>query len=164
MKWNMGLNRGLPDDESPEAWHGDVVRPLEVDQLARIEPVRLPSIWAADERTVQVQQEEVIAALLTYGTVDAAASMAQIPVERVRTWMTCPDFQAAYEVARRADTEARILDSVWALKTLTPEAVDALKRNLTCGDPGVEVSAARAILDLAGTSGGTLIGREAPRI
>ncbi len=60
-------------------------------------------------------------------------------------WLRDPAFRAEYRAARRAVVE----QAVSGLQHATSEAVAALRRNLTCGMPTVEISAAKAVLDFA---------------
>jgi hypothetical protein len=103
-----------------------------------------------DERTVQAQQEEAIAALLSEQTVAAAAAKAGISEAMLVDWMKIPAFDGKYRAARRAAAEAGAAAVLVRLQQATSDAVDALIRNLTCGVPAVEVAAARAILQQAG--------------
>ena len=53
-------------------------------------------------------------------------------------------FQTAFRLARRELLDA----AIGRLQASTGEAIEALRRNLTCrGKPSIEISAARAILD-----------------
>lgn len=88
------------------------------------------------------RQEQAIAALLSESTVEQAAVASQVPYRTLKHWLTLPAFQSAYRRARTQLLErvvARLLNS-------TTEAVDTLKKNLTCGKPGVEVRAAAEII------------------
>jgi hypothetical protein len=59
--------------------------------------------------------------------------------------MKQPEFRAKLRDARRAVVEG----AIGRLQAAATEAVDTLRRNLTCGTPSVEVRAATAILDQA---------------
>jgi hypothetical protein len=88
------------------------------------------------------RQEQAIAALLTEDTVEQAATKAKVPYRTLKHWLTLPAFQTAYRQAR-----TQLLERVVSrLLTATTEAVATLKRNLTCGKPGVEVRSALAII------------------
>ena len=89
--------------------------------------------------------EAVIAALLTQPTHAAAAAAAGVSEATVQRWLRRPEFSTAYRLARRAVVET----AVGRLQQATADAVDALRRNLTCGMPAVEVRAAVAVLDQA---------------
>jgi hypothetical protein len=58
-------------------------------------------------------------------------------------WLKKPEFVAAYRRARRAVVEA----TIGRLQQAAVEAVEVLRRNMTCGVPAVEVRAAVAVLD-----------------
>jgi hypothetical protein len=91
------------------------------------------------------KQEQAIAALLAEPTVEKAAATAGVPYRTLKSWLTRPDFLAAYRRARDAVVE----EAVVVLQKLTTSAAVALGRNLTCGTPGVEVRAALAVFDTA---------------
>jgi hypothetical protein len=87
----------------------------------------------------------VIAALLTEPTHAAAAAKAGVSEATVQRWLRDPAFAAAYRAARRAVVES----AVGRLQQAAAKAVDALERNLTCGQAGAEIRAAVAVLDKA---------------
>jgi hypothetical protein len=89
--------------------------------------------------------EAVIAALLTQPTHAAAAAAAGVSEATVQRWLRDPAFAAAYRLARRSVVET----AIGQLQQATADAVHALRRNLTCGVPAVEVRAAVAVLDQA---------------
>lgn len=89
--------------------------------------------------------ETLIAALLTESTHAAAAVKAGVSEATVQRWLKDPTFQAAYRTARRGVVEV----AVGRLQQVTAEAVEALRKNLTCGNPAVEVRAAIGVLDQA---------------
>jgi hypothetical protein len=91
------------------------------------------------------KQEQAIAALISESTVEAAATKAGVGYRTLLNWLANADFQRAYARERR-----RIVDhAVSQVQRICGVAVTALKRNLECGTPAVEVSAARAVLDFA---------------
>jgi hypothetical protein len=91
------------------------------------------------------QREELaIAALLSEPTVEAAAKRAGISESTLLRWMAEPVFREQYRAARRAVVEG----AIGRLQQASTQAVDALARNLTCGNPAVEVGAAKAIFEL----------------
>lgn len=92
-----------------------------------------------DDRTVHAQQQAAIAALISEQTVEDAAIKASIPERLLHEWLATPTFCAAYQTACEAAVAERLL---W----VRLKAVDTLVRNLTCGQPAVEVEAARIIL------------------
>jgi len=89
--------------------------------------------------------EALIAALLTETTHAAAAVKAGVSEATVQRWLKDASFQAAYRTARRAV----VASAVGRLQQVTVEAVETLQRNLTCGNPAVEVRAAVAVLQQA---------------
>ena len=60
-------------------------------------------------------------------------------------WIQQADFRARLRDARRAVVEG----AIGRLQQAATEAVETLRRNLTCGTPSVEVRAAATILDQA---------------
>jgi hypothetical protein len=91
------------------------------------------------------KQEALLAALLTEPTLARAAAKAGVSEATVHRWLLLPEFQAAYRRARRQIVEA----AIGQLQQATGEAVETLRRNLTCGHAGAEIRAAAAILDQA---------------
>ena len=91
------------------------------------------------------REEAALAALLSEPTIEAAATKAGIGETTLLRWMAESDFKARLRAARRSVVEG----AVGRLQQAATQAVDALARNLTCGTPAVEVSAAKAILDQA---------------
>ena len=89
------------------------------------------------------KREEAIAALLACGTVTAAARQAGISKTTLYCWLREPDFVADYRAARGQVVEEGIRELQAAFK----KAVSALTRNLSCGQPALEIRAALAILD-----------------
>jgi hypothetical protein len=88
---------------------------------------------------------EAIVALMTEPTMEAAARQAGISANTLGRWMREPAFLTAYRDVRRTFVESAIA----RIQNATGEAVDALRRNLTCGRSGDEIRAAVAILDHA---------------
>jgi len=88
------------------------------------------------------RQEQAIAALLAEPTIEAAAVRAGVSANTLGRWLQDAAFLSAYRDARRAVVESAIA----RIQGATSEAVDALRRNLTCGRPGDEIRAAVAIL------------------
>jgi len=91
------------------------------------------------------KSEAVIAALLTEPSHAAAASKAGIGEATLQRWLRDPEFMSAYRAARRSVIES----AVGRLQQASEKAVATLERNLACGQPGVEIRAAVAILDNA---------------
>ena len=98
---------------------------------------------SGERRGRRPRQEAAIAALLAEPTIEAAATKAGVGESTLRRWLAEPGFKAAYRTARRLVVEA----AIGRLQQAATEAVDALSRNLTCGNAAVEVGAAKAILD-----------------
>src|SRR5262245_28550089 len=91
------------------------------------------------------KQEAVIAALLTEPTHAAAAAATGVGEATLQRWLRRPAFRDAYRAARR-----RLLEAALArLQQSAGRAVEALERNLTCGQPAHEIRAAFGILDQA---------------
>jgi hypothetical protein len=91
------------------------------------------------------REDAAIAALLACSTIDRAAEAAGIAGSTLRGWLADPAFQHRYRAARRQVVE----HAVSGLQRATGEAVDTLRRNLTCGVPAAEISAAKAIMDFS---------------
>jgi hypothetical protein len=91
------------------------------------------------------REEAAISALLSEGTIEAAATKAGLGESTLRRWLAEPAFMTQYRAARRHAVES----AIGRLQAVTTKAVDALARNLTCGIPAVEVGAARSVLDQA---------------
>lgn len=91
------------------------------------------------------KQEAAIIALLETGSLDATAKQLNIGVSTLARWMKREEFQASYQAARQRAFEAGLS----RLHTLTGQAVETLRRNLTCGRPSVEIRAAGVILEHA---------------
>lgn len=91
------------------------------------------------------KQQQAISALLTHSTIKAAAKATGIANTTMWRWLQLPQFQAEYRAARRQVVELAIA----RLQHATGTAVAALTKNLTCGQPSVEVRAALGILDQA---------------
>ena len=89
------------------------------------------------------KMHHAVIALLQSPTVEAAAGLCGVSESTLLRWSKRPDFQEAYTQARR-DLVQRSLSS---LQIASIEALDALKRNVACGLPSVEVRAATALLD-----------------
>jgi hypothetical protein len=90
-------------------------------------------------------QERAVANLLDKATGLEAAKATGITDRTLRTWLRDPAFLALYRQARREVVEGAIT----RLQQTTISAVLTLHRNLSCGNPGVEVRAAGLILDHA---------------
>jgi len=90
-------------------------------------------------------QEKAIASLLSTRTIGEAAKVCGVNDATMWRWLQLPDFQAAYRAARRQVVERAITE----LQAATGEAVETLKRNLSCGKPEAENRAAQIIIEQA---------------
>jgi hypothetical protein len=89
------------------------------------------------------KQEEILSALLIQPNMESAADAAKVSISTVRRYMQLPEFKKQYLEARR-----QILDfAIKSLQHITSMAVEALLRNLTCGNPNIEVKAAIVIIN-----------------
>src|SRR5262249_43542576 len=88
------------------------------------------------------KQKGGIIALLAHPTMPEAAKACGVGESTLWRWLQDPEFQAAYRQARRQVVEKAIAE----LQGACSDAVNSLTRNLTCGVPAVEVSAAKTIL------------------
>jgi hypothetical protein len=89
--------------------------------------------------------QQALAALLSTPTLADAARVAGISERTLRYWLKRPKFLAAYRRARRQLVEA----AVARLQQIAWEAAEALRRNLTCGQPSNEIRAALGVLEQA---------------
>ena len=97
-----------------------------------------------DERdTLTPKQEQGMLALLRGATMEDAAKAVGVSTVTLWRWNQQPEFQARLRQARRELVQGALGE----LQHLTVEAVQALRRNLTSGDPSVEVRAALGVLD-----------------
>jgi len=87
-------------------------------------------------------REQVLAALLTQPTIEAAANTVGIGERTVRRWLAEKEFAEQFAAARKQALD----DAVLCLQRATTDAVATLCRHLNSGDPGIEVRAANAIL------------------
>lgn len=85
----------------------------------------------------------LIAALLSESTYEGAARKAGISLSTLHRWMNRPQFRSAYKSARKAVVD----HAIGRLSTLTTDAIDALRRNLSCGQASSEVKAALGVLE-----------------
>ncbi len=91
------------------------------------------------------KEEQAIVALLTRPTVAEAAKACAVSEVTLWRWMQQPEFTERYRAARRQVLEQAIAQ----LQQASGEAVETLRRNLTCTVASVEVRAALAIIDQA---------------
>src|SRR5437764_7546041 len=96
-------------------------------------------------RKITPRQEKALAALLAEPTHAAAAARAQVSEATLYRWLKQPAFQAAYRELRRRAVDG----AVSHLQQATAEAVETLRRGLSCGQPVAEVRAARIVIDQA---------------
>jgi hypothetical protein len=87
--------------------------------------------------------EAAIVALLAHPTMPEAAKAAGVSETTLWRWLQRDDFQKRYREAQNKVFEG----ALGALQGATAEAVDCLRRNLSCSRPGVQVQAAKTILD-----------------
>jgi len=107
-------------------------------------PVPAPS-QVDDQDTLTDNQWNAIASLLEGRTLQATADRCGINVRTLRRWIHSPDFAAEYASARREHFETVAA----SLQSVANEAAETLTRLLRCGDPLIELRAARAILQIA---------------
>src|SRR5262245_41924827 len=89
-------------------------------------------------------QEKAVAALLSEPTVEKAAEKAGVAPSTLARWRKLPEFREAEMAARR-----EVVDRGITLVQLQATAAAlALHRNLTCGNPAVEVRAALAVFEV----------------
>ena len=93
----------------------------------------------------ELREDVALAALLSERTIAEAAAKAALSESTMLRWLADPAFKARYRDARRQVVEAAIT----GIQQAASDAVAALRRNLTCGIPAVEVGAAKSVLDFA---------------
>ena len=89
------------------------------------------------------KMHHAVIAPLQSPTVEGAAGLCGVSESTLSRWIKRSDFQDVYKQAR-SELVQRSLSS---LQTASSEALDALKCNLACGLPAIEVRAASALLD-----------------
>lgn len=95
------------------------------------------------EPVLSRRHENVIVALIAHPKITDAAKAAGVNESTVWRLMQREDFQKRYREA-----QDKVFDgALGSLQGATTEAVDALRRNLSCGTPSAEVQAAKIILD-----------------
>jgi hypothetical protein len=87
--------------------------------------------------------EKALAALLTSSSVKDAALASGLSEETLYRYLRDEKFSGEYETARRQVVES----AVSGLQQAANEAVETLRRNLTCDNPQAEIRAAQLILD-----------------
>ena len=98
-----------------------------------------------NEPPLSRRHEAVIVALLTNPTLKDAATAAGVSEATVWRLLQREDFQKRYKAAQ----EEALSGALGALQGAATEAINTLCRNLKCGNPMAENSAARAVLDFA---------------
>jgi len=87
--------------------------------------------------------EAAIVALLAHPTMPEAAKAAGVSETSLWRWLQRDDFRKKYREA-----QDKVFDgALGSLQGASTEAVNCLRRNLTCGNSSAEVQAARTILD-----------------
>jgi len=94
-------------------------------------------------RPLSRKKEAAIAALLSAGTHAQAAEQAGIAERTLRNWLAETEFAQAYRQARQQLVE----HAVGLMQKASVSAVLTLLKNLSCGRPAVEVSAANSLLE-----------------
>jgi hypothetical protein len=92
---------------------------------------------------VSARQDKLIPYLLTESSIEAACKKAGIGAATYYRWLSDKAFVEKFRQARNLILE----NTVARLQSLAGEAVETLKRNLSCGNPAAENRAAIAILD-----------------
>ena len=93
----------------------------------------------------QTNQEKVLAGLLSTNTIAEAAKKSKISEPTIYRYLSEDDFKKRYRAVRRELLEGAISQ----IQLASCDAVNTLKRNLTCGAPSTEVRAAQILLDTA---------------
>jgi predicted DNA-binding transcriptional regulator AlpA len=87
--------------------------------------------------------EKALAALLNSSSVRDAATQSGLSEETIYRYLRDEDFKNEYKTAQLAVVES----AVSALQNAATEAVETLRRNLSCDNPQAEIRAAQLILD-----------------
>ncbi len=93
----------------------------------------------------QTNQTKVLIALLETPSITEASVKSGLSQETIYRYLRDKAFQKEFREARRATVD----NAVSQLQQATSEAVDTLKRNMSCENPHAEITAARIILDMA---------------
>jgi hypothetical protein len=94
---------------------------------------------------LSAKQHKALTALMVSNTIADAAAAIGVNERTVYTWLDDPMFAGAY----RAVLDEALSQARARLLQLSGTAVATLERNMTCGKPAIEVSAANSILDKA---------------
>lgn len=89
------------------------------------------------------RQEAMIVALLAHPTLKDAAEAAGVSESTLWRLLQREDFQRHYREAQNTALNG----ALGTLQGAATEAINTLKKNLSCGTPSAEVQAAKAILD-----------------
>lgn len=89
------------------------------------------------------KQEKSLAALLTEKDLRSAAAKAGVSETTLWRWLKEDDFLAEYRRLRRDAVE----QAAAQLQQASSEAVETLRKNLSCGNPTAENVAAKTILE-----------------
>jgi hypothetical protein len=89
-------------------------------------------------------QEQTVSALLTEITIARTAQKVGVGESSIRRWLALPAFKKAYDQARAS----LLQETLAGLIRCALSAVGALQKNLTCGKPAAENSAARTLLEM----------------
>jgi len=113
----------------------------------KTQPASSPTITDSEStgpEALSDKQWTAISCLLDGKTLQATADTCGINARTLRRWLHSPDFSEEYTRARRQH-----LDNVAAhLQSAANDAADTLMRLLKCGDPVVELRAAKTILQI----------------
>ncbi len=90
-------------------------------------------------------KEKALAALLESASIADAAKRCELSQETLYRYLKDKEFVADYRNARRQVVE----NSITQLQRASSEAVETLRRNLSCTNPQAEIRAAQIILDNA---------------
>ncbi len=90
-------------------------------------------------------KEKALAALLESSSIAEAAKRCELSQETLYRYLREKDFVSDYRNARRQVVE----NSITQLQQASGEAVEALRRNLSCSNPQAEIRSAQIILDNA---------------
>ncbi len=88
-------------------------------------------------------KEKALTALLECSSISEAALKSELSEKTLRRYLEEKEFSDEYAEARRQIVES----AVSALQQAANEAVETLRRNLTCDNPQAEIRAAQLILD-----------------
>jgi hypothetical protein len=99
---------------------------------------------ATESGTVSEKTERLLLAQLSAPTVEAAAEQVGVSLSTAYRCRRQPRFRRRLERLRRGVFD----QGLTTVQGLVGEAVSAVRRNLTCGVPAVEVSAAARVVDI----------------